>query len=443
MLPILTQSFWRDEAFSVLLSQNSPLNIIVLTAKDQSPPLYPLLLHYWMLFYGTSEVAVRTLSFIFHVGTATIIFFLARKLLHSYIPAILTAIAVLLNPFLLQYAFEARMYSLLAFLTALGIYCIVVRKYRLAGVSLALTILCHNFGIFIVAAVGVWWVYTNRHVLKQHIFQGLDLFLFPAIALLAWGTVIWNQWERVGSGFWIKQATSAIFLNTLKIYTAGDISYPTASLLQLISFILFICAMSYWLWQKEVPNGTSKKNISLLLGFVALLPLCITYVISALFIPIYHERYLIASLPMLILLAGYALYNVFLENPNRRIFLIVLTSCYMILLAQASEQILSMQTKAAINWGVRQVISLAQPGDVIIPKDVLNFLETKFYAQKNSKGIPVFAYSPTGKIPFYIGSILFEPNEIITHMPKHKRIWEIEPDGGYKLLNLKMNYHST
>jgi len=437
MLPILNQSFWRDEAFSVLLSEKSPLNIILLTARDQSPPLYPLLLHYWMLFYGTSEVAVRTLSFVFHAGTVLVIFFLAKKLLRSYIPAILTAIAVLLNPFLLQYSFEARMYSLLAFLTVLGVYFLVIRKYWLAGISLALSILCHNFGIFTVTATGIWWLYVNRNEWKQHISRGFSLFLFPAIALFLWGTVIWNQWQRVGSGFWIKQATSAIFLNTLKIYTAGDISYPTASLLQLISFIVFICAMSYWIWQREVPNGTSKKNIPLLLGAVALFPISITYIISALFIPIYHERYLIASLPALVLLAGYSIYNVFLENPNRRIFLIVLISCYMILLVQASEQILSMQIKPAINWGVSQVLTQAQPGDVIIPKDVLNFLETKFYAENNSKGIPVYAYVPSGKIPFYIGSILFEPNEIITAKPKPKRIWEIEPDGGYKLLNSK------
>lgn len=437
MLPILTQSFWRDEAFSVLLAEKSPLNIILLTAKDQSPPLYPLLLHYWMLLYGKSEVAVRTFSFLFHAGTVVVIFLLAKKLLRSNTPAILIAIAILLNPFLLQYAFEARMYSLLAFLTALGIFCIVVRKYWLAGISFALCILTHNFGVFDVTAVGIWWIFCNRKTIKQHISQGLALFLLPVLTFLAWGAVIWNQWVRIGGGFWIKQATSAIFLNTLKIYTSGDISYPTSSLLQLISFILFIVAMSYWIWQREVPNDTSKKDIPFLLASLALLPICITYGISALFIPIYHERYLIASLPMLILLAGYSLYHVFLENPNRRIFIIVLTSFYMILLVQSSEQILSMEIKPAINWGVSQALSQSQPGDVIIPKDVLNFLETKLYAENNSKGIPVYAYTPTGKIPFYIGAILFEPQEIITKLPKNKRIWEIEPDGGYTLIASK------
>src|SRR5260221_5115456 len=135
MLPILNQSFWRDEAFSVLLSEKSPWQIITLTIKDESPPLYSLLLHYWMLLFGKSEAAVRGLSFLFHILLVVTVFLIARKLTKQVIPQVLITAAALFNPFLLQYAFEARTYSLLALITTLAVYFIIIRKYWLAGIS--------------------------------------------------------------------------------------------------------------------------------------------------------------------------------------------------------------------------------------------------------------------------------------------------------------------
>src|SRR5688500_5315661 len=64
-LLFFTQSFWRDEAFTYLLSKHSVLDIILLTAHDFSPPLYYILMHFWMMVAGHSEIAMRSLSFIF------------------------------------------------------------------------------------------------------------------------------------------------------------------------------------------------------------------------------------------------------------------------------------------------------------------------------------------------------------------------------------------
>ena len=128
MLPILHQSLWRDEAFSVLLAEKTPFEIIQLTIKDSTPPFHYLVLHYWMLLFGNSEVVARSLSFIFHILTAIVIFFIARKLIKSTIAQTLISLATLLNPFLLQYAFEARTYSLLAFLTVLAVYFMLAKK---------------------------------------------------------------------------------------------------------------------------------------------------------------------------------------------------------------------------------------------------------------------------------------------------------------------------
>ena len=192
-------------------------------------------------------------------------------------------------------------------------------------------------------------------------------------------------------------------------------------------------AFSYWIAKDKEDEV---KDITLI-AFVCFLPLLITYTISALFAPIYHERYLIGSLPLFVILIGYSLYKLFILKKSLRYILLILISFYGMLLWQGSEQLTAMTTKPALNYGMDQILAKAQPGDVVIPNNVLNFLEAKYYLQKNGSTLPVYAYSPNGKIPFYIGSILYEPQEVITQKPVNTRIWQLEPDGGTKLIELQ------
>ena len=58
------ESFWLDEAFSYwrLLSDSSEEIIFRQEARDEHPPFYSLILHYWMKIFGESDWAIRFLS---------------------------------------------------------------------------------------------------------------------------------------------------------------------------------------------------------------------------------------------------------------------------------------------------------------------------------------------------------------------------------------------
>ncbi len=430
MLPILNQSLWRDEAFSALLSLKNPIEIISLTIRDTTPPLHYLLLHYWMLTFGTSEAALRGLSFLFHLLLVLTIFLIVKKLIKSKLVQVIITFATLLNPFLLQYAFEARTYSLFTFLSILAIYFAISKKYVLGSIILALAVFAHNFSLFTIIAFAFWFSYSNRHRLKETKTEILQLFTAPIFVLLIWGSVIWQQWTKVASGFWIQPATFSLFLNSFEKYTRGDLSYPIQPMLYTFTLILCFFAFGYWLWREQKEEY---GNALLLLSFVALIPTLITYLISAIFVPIYDARYLIVTTPVLIVLVGYSLYRLLEVNHRVKNLVIAFVAVYVLLLIQSSEQIVSLSTKPSINYGVSQVLSRVQPGDIIIPQYDLNFLETKWYVRQSGSSIPVYAYIPSGSVPFYIGVVLFEPQEIITQMPKG-RVWQIKSDGGYDLL---------
>ncbi len=77
-----SKGMWLDETFSVwLASQNVADMLQWIVRIDQHPPLYYLLLHYWI---GTSGEAaafdVRFLSVLLGVGTVPVIYLIGKRL---------------------------------------------------------------------------------------------------------------------------------------------------------------------------------------------------------------------------------------------------------------------------------------------------------------------------------------------------------------------------
>lgn len=424
MLPILHQSIWRDEAFSLLLSTKPLLEIVRLTAKDASPPLYYFILHYWLIIFGDSEVIARGLSFLFHIFTVVFIFLVTKHLTKSWVAGVLISQAALFNPFLIQYAFEIRGYTMLAFVTLAAVYFSISHKRILAGLFLFLGIFTHNFGIFNAIACAVWYItFNSKNLVSRKTIEYVSL---PLLAFFLWESVILLQWTKVSQGFWIPPVKTSIFLHTFQKFASGDLQYPTADFLFMLTFVVVCIAFSNFVLNKE-----KKEDISLLI-YVSFIPIVLAYLVSAVFAPIYHERYLIASLCALILLVGVCVTELYKKNYLRTTIVAVI-AIYFAVLVQSSEYIVKTATKPPINYAVHKVLLNVQDGDIIIPENVLNFLEVKYYVQRSGRNIPVYAYTPYGKIPFYIGAILFDKSERITHYPINKRIWEITPDAGYHL----------
>ena len=429
MLPILTQALWRDEAFSALIAEKNIFEIVKLSAQDTSPPLYYILLHYWMILFGNTEVAIRTMSLLFHLLTVIAIFFIARKIIRSLPVYASISLAALFNPFLLQYAFEARTYSLLAFLSVTALYLIIIKKNIMAGIVLAIAIFSHNFAIFTFFVFAIW-LFMNKAKLQFSSF--LKLVGFPLLMVLLWGWVILMQWSKFAHGFWISKPTISTLSHSFEIFSSGEILYPIRFVLYLSSIILFIGAGFTW-----IRKYNSKDSSVLLIFLLIFIPPLITFFFSLFSTPIYYDRYLILTAPMLILFIGYSLARLSQINSVARFIIGGFTVTYLTILSIACIQVVSKSTKPAINSSITEILSQAQEKDVIVNKNALNFLETKYYLRRNAKfNIPLYAYSQDGQIPFFIGGVLYEPHDIIKEMPKNRRVWLIKSDGKYELLKV-------
>lgn len=434
MLPILTQSYWRDEAFSVLLSSNNLKDLFILAIKDTNPPFYSFLLHFWIKLFGDFEYVTRSLSLLFLFLLAISCFFLIKKLLGDWKVSVFGSLLILINPFLIEYGFETRGYILFAFLITSAVYFYLTKKNYLFSLFLALAVFTHYFGFFFLISFIAFWIYENWMNLKDKFPEFMIHFCLPIITFLVWLVVLWNKWVMVASGFWIKAKTSSIFIEAFRIFAQGYKDYPSKAMLYNLTVVLVFLGLSYWVAEfiKNKAQRSSQSNILLLIFLIAI-PFLTTYIISAFWVPIFHERYLLPILPLIIVFIIYSLFMLAKLNNNLFYFIIAASFAYLLFGVQATEEVMKLTTKPAINYSVKQIYAQAENGDIIIPEKYENFLEIKYYAQKYGNRIPVYAYSPSGEIIFYVGASLFNKEDILTTYPKNKRIWVIYPDGGIKL----------
>ena len=115
-----SKGLWLDEAFSVWMGQQ-PLSDMFswLLRIDHHPPLYYILLHFW-IGLGDSAAVVRAFSAL--VGTLTIpVIYLVGRRLVNWKAGLLAALILALSPFHVRFAQETRMYTLLTFNAAIAI----------------------------------------------------------------------------------------------------------------------------------------------------------------------------------------------------------------------------------------------------------------------------------------------------------------------------------
>jgi mannosyltransferase len=116
---------WLDEAFSVWMASHNVVDMLQWTVKiDQHPPLYYLLLHYWMAFNGDAPYNVRLLSVIFGAGTIPIIYLIGKSM-SGVVMGLAAALILAFSLFNIFFAQETRMYTLLTFNAAVAIYALV------------------------------------------------------------------------------------------------------------------------------------------------------------------------------------------------------------------------------------------------------------------------------------------------------------------------------
>ena len=125
VLLLSTKGLWLDETFSIWMASHDVVDLLHWLVKiDQHPPLYYLLLHYWIAFNGDTPYAVRLLSVLFGAATIPLLYLIGKRL-SGVVVGLVAAVLLAFSLFNIYFAQETRMYTLLTFNAAAAIYALV------------------------------------------------------------------------------------------------------------------------------------------------------------------------------------------------------------------------------------------------------------------------------------------------------------------------------
>jgi uncharacterized membrane protein len=302
-----SESAWIDEAYSIALSNHSILDILKGTAADQHPPLYYLLLKFWLLF-GSGVTYARLLSVIIGViNVGQILHFGYRSA--GILISLMAGLLVAVSPMHVWYSQEIRMYILLVSLTTASTAALwwASRGKKRRGwifycIFSILSIYTHYFAVFVFIAQGVWmlaWAW-KREKLWQF-WYWLGSMAVTGLLFLPWLPIAINQ-TRFHTMTWVTSPTLFIIRDTLLrlIFGIAVISLP-----DLVRWLVFFVVFVVFIWSliKYLRHPRTKKDSYFLIFSWGVLPFTLISIIALIY-PVYQfKQYLIVLLPILFLAA--------------------------------------------------------------------------------------------------------------------------------------------
>jgi mannosyltransferase len=271
------QSIWYDEAATAQLMRMSLTGMLRGVPRTEStPPLFYVLEWVWTRPFGTGAVGLRSMSAVIGTLTIALIYLAARRLLApageqvASRVALASAAIVAFNPLLIWYSQEARAYSLVVALIAIGLWALPGacegerRSTTVWGLASALAIAAHYFAAFLVFPELLWllWQTPRRRDLK--IAAAAVVLTAAALTPLAL-----HQRARGGTGF-IGASSLVVRLIELPKQIFAGYSAPGEVLLTVLAGLAVVIAGAL-AWRGRPPARVATTDAAgVLWGLVAL-----------------------------------------------------------------------------------------------------------------------------------------------------------------------------
>ncbi|MDO8610543.1 MAG: hypothetical protein Q7R95_08410, partial [bacterium] len=310
------------------------------------------------------------------------------------------------NPILIYYACEARMYSMLAFFATSSFYLFFTKKTKIHIIVSILGLFTHYFMIFPIIAQFVYSILIHK---RKDYFQLLKPFVIIFAVFLPWLIFTYFQKGLQVSSFWIPYSTFYTLSSIAGILYTGyelgskyyDITVTKLSVALIALLILGIVKIIHG----KIQN--SKLFLMLVIwGFVLPFGIAVISFIK----PIFLARYLIFTSVGMLLLIIYILDHI-------NIFLRGLIFAGLILV---SINFLKIDLKNHKKSNYRRIITeikiLAHKNDVMYVTSELDFFTAEYYFDENR----VFIYGKIyDKIPAFVGKVLIPKNKLVNSLPKY------------------------
>lgn len=401
MMTLLNESLWGDEGFSALAVMKSFPQMIGVVMRDTAPPGFYLLGWLWGRVFGFSEIALRSLSLLLIAGAAVFGALIVYRLQKSKVLAILTFLLCFLNPFSFPFAFEWRMYALLAFAILGSIYFFVSKKWWGYIILTTLAIYTHHFALFTVAGEGlVFLIEKIKEFRDKGKFEWKKFilsfwpFLVVGALYLPWLYPMYLQTKRVqGSGFWLGKPSLEEGRNLILRFIMVDSAGVWKQVVRAIVAILVIL---------KIKSKMMREWVKIL--WLLMAPVLISFGVSYVITPVFYDRYLLS------VAVGMGVLWALGSRKAAWILLVALVGIY----GFFSWQKFFKPAKRPFGEVAAYVKSIRREGDFLLNYNGAShhLWESKYY------GIPAPIYVPQGELPLYVGTAQMGPEDQMRSIPQ-------------------------
>ena len=223
---------WLDEALTVNIAHLPLRDLHGALRRDGAPPLFYVLLHFWMRVFGTSDLAVRSLSGVLGVVTLPVAWAAGRRVGGRGVAAG-ALVLVASSPFAVRYSTETRMYALVVLLVAAGVVALGralerPRPGNLVAVAVVTSALCysHYWSLYLVATTGlvlVWRMWRARRsepATRRPPALALGAVVVGALSFAPWVPTFVFQARHTGTP-WAARADFAAMVNAVTSFAGG------------------------------------------------------------------------------------------------------------------------------------------------------------------------------------------------------------------------------
>lgn len=369
------ESLWFDEGGSLnwaLLDLQQ-----ILFQGEENPPLYYIVLHFWVNLFGTSEISLRFPSLMFGTASIWFVYVIGNELFNRN-TGMLAALMLSLNSYHIYYSQEARTYALSVFLTLLSMYCFINltrRKHHLSSIGYvifsSLLLYSHVYGMFIVFAQNLYVLtkikaYNKAKWLYKWVWLQLCILLIfsPWLHVLLAETV-----DVVKQGFWIPAPGLHTLISTFSTVSGSRYLFLLYGIILLSSFIwhcinrrLFSMKGFFISDIQDQEKASNHPSGLYLMALWLFIPIAIPFIISKLSTPIFHSRYVIVSSTGFYLIVALTIVNLKISNYLRVtvVMLIVLISAGTLSIYYSSIKKEPWRDVAAL------IDSEARQGDIVL-----------------------------------------------------------------------------
>lgn len=173
------KSYWLDESVSVFQAERPVADIMKMMHDDMAQPLHTLLLKGWILLFGSSEAATRSLSAVLGVLLILVVYLLGRELFDEQV-GLFAALFVAVSPALVWFSQETRPYMLFTFFTACS-YCFLIRYLRRTKMIDAVLYVISSVAFLYANAYGVFVLFTQNVLFVISLLPPRPLLLSPPL----------------------------------------------------------------------------------------------------------------------------------------------------------------------------------------------------------------------------------------------------------------------